>query len=47
VDGGGDRLVASSAVGGLAPVLERLTDDMAVEQRDGGEDLRLAIVDQR
>lgn len=47
VDGGGDRLVASSAVGGLAPVLERLTDDVAVEQRDGGEDLRLAIVDQR
>jgi anti-sigma regulatory factor (Ser/Thr protein kinase) len=47
VDGGGDRLVASSAVGGLAPVLERLTDDMAVEQRDGGEELRLAIVDHR
>ena len=47
VDGGGDRLVASSAVGGLAPVLERLTDDMAVEQRGGGEELRLAIVDHR
>jgi anti-sigma regulatory factor (Ser/Thr protein kinase) len=47
VDGGGDRLVASSAVGGLGPVLERLTDDMAVEQRDGGEELRLAIVDHR
>jgi serine/threonine-protein kinase RsbW len=47
VDGGGDRLVASSAVGGLAPVLERLTDEMAIERRDGGEDLRLAIVDQR
>jgi serine/threonine-protein kinase RsbW len=47
VDGGGDRLVASSAVGGLAPVLERLTDEMAVERRDDGEDLRLAIVDQR
>lgn len=47
VDGGGDRLVASSAVGGLAPVLERLTDDMAIEARNGGEDLRLAIVDAR
>jgi serine/threonine-protein kinase RsbW len=47
VDGGGDRLVASSAVGGLAPVLERLTDEMTIERRDGGEDLRLAIVDQR
>jgi serine/threonine-protein kinase RsbW len=47
VDGGGDRLVASSAVGGLTPVLERLTDEMAIERRDGGEDLRLAIVDQR
>jgi anti-sigma regulatory factor (Ser/Thr protein kinase) len=47
IDGGADRLVASSAVGGLAPVLERLTDEMAIEQRDGGEDLRLAIVDPR
>jgi hypothetical protein len=47
VDGGGDRLVASSAVGGLAPVLERLTDEMAIERRDGGEDLRLSIVDRR
>jgi serine/threonine-protein kinase RsbW len=47
VEGGGDRLVASSAVGGLAPVLERLADELSVEQRDGGEDLRLAIVDRR
>jgi serine/threonine-protein kinase RsbW len=47
VPGGGDRLVASSAVGGLAPVLERLTDEVTVERRDGGEDLRLAIVDHR
>jgi anti-sigma regulatory factor (Ser/Thr protein kinase) len=47
VVGGADRLVASSAVGGLAPVLERLTDEMAIERRDGGEDLRLAIVDRR
>ena len=47
VEGGGDRLVASSAVGGLAPVLERLSDEVTVERRNGGEDLRLAIVDRR
>jgi serine/threonine-protein kinase RsbW len=47
VDGGADRLVTSSAVGGLGSVLERLTDEMAVERRDGGEDLRLAFVDVR
>jgi serine/threonine-protein kinase RsbW len=47
VPGGGDRLVASSAVGGLSPVLERLTDNVTVERRNGGEDLRLAIVDHR
>jgi serine/threonine-protein kinase RsbW len=47
VDGGGDRLVASSAVGGLAPILERLTDEMAIERGDRGEDLCLAIVDRR
>jgi serine/threonine-protein kinase RsbW len=45
VEGGADRLVASSAVGGLGPVLERLTDEMAIERRDGDEDLRLAILD--
>jgi anti-sigma regulatory factor (Ser/Thr protein kinase) len=45
VEGGGNKLIASSAVGGLGPVLERLTDEMTVEQRSGGEDLRLAIVD--
>jgi serine/threonine-protein kinase RsbW len=47
LDGGGDLLVASSAVGGMVPVLQQLTDEMAVERRDGGEDLRLAIVDRR
>lgn len=45
--GGGDRLVASSAVGGLSPVLERLTDEVTIERREGAEDLRLAIVDSR
>jgi len=46
VPGGGDRIVSSSAVGGLGSVLERLTDEMAVERRNGGEDLHLAIVDE-
>jgi serine/threonine-protein kinase RsbW len=46
-DGGGDRLVAASAVGGMAPVLEQLTDELAVERRNGGEDLRLAMIDRR
>lgn len=43
--GGGDRLVASSGVGGLEPVLERLTNERAVEHRNGNEELRLAILD--
>ncbi len=43
--GGGDRLISSSSVGGLGPVLERLTDGVAVERRNGGEDLHLSIVD--
>ena len=47
VNGGADRLVSSSAVGGLGNVLERLTDEVTVERRNGGEDLRLSIVDSR
>lgn len=47
VAGGGDQLVSSSSVGGLGSVLERLTDELSVERRDGGEDLRLSIVDAR
>ncbi|MDX6697078.1 MAG: serine/threonine-protein kinase RsbW [Solirubrobacteraceae bacterium] len=45
VDGGSDTLVAASAVGGLAPVLERLADDVTAESRDGHEELRLVISD--
>ena len=45
VSGGGDRLVSSSSVAGLGSVLERLTDEMTVERRNGGEDLRISIVD--
>lgn len=45
VDGGGEALVASSAVPGLGPVLERLADDVATEARDGHEQLRLIIAD--
>jgi hypothetical protein len=47
VDGGADRLIAASAVGGLGPLLERLTDERSVERRNGDEDLRLAMVDAR
>jgi hypothetical protein len=47
VDGGGERLVAASAVGGLGPLLDQLTDERSVEPRDGAEDLRLAIRDER
>ena len=45
VAGGGDRIVSSSEVAGLGSVLESLTDELAVEARNGNEDLRLAIVD--
>jgi anti-sigma regulatory factor (Ser/Thr protein kinase) len=45
VDGGGNALVSASAVGGLEPVLERLSDEVVVEPEDGTERLRLAIVD--
>jgi serine/threonine-protein kinase RsbW len=45
VDGGGNALVSASAVGGLEPVLERLSDEVVVEPEPGAEQLRLAIVD--
>jgi anti-sigma regulatory factor (Ser/Thr protein kinase) len=47
VHGGSESLVASSAVAGLGPVLERLADDVASESRDGHEELRLVIADRR
>ncbi|MDQ4041035.1 MAG: hypothetical protein M3141_04725, partial [Actinomycetota bacterium] len=47
VEGGSQTLVASSAVGGLGPVIERLTDDVATEARESYEELRLVISDAR
>jgi anti-sigma regulatory factor (Ser/Thr protein kinase) len=47
VDGGSDTLIAASAVGGMAPLLERLADDVRTESRDGHEELRLVIADRR
>jgi serine/threonine-protein kinase RsbW len=47
VSGGGTALVQASAVGGLEPVLERLSDELMVEPVNGHEQLRLAIVDRR
>jgi anti-sigma regulatory factor (Ser/Thr protein kinase) len=47
VAGGGNALVTASAIGGLEPVLERLTDEVVVEPADDGEQLRLTIVDRR
>jgi serine/threonine-protein kinase RsbW len=47
VSGGGSALVQASAVGGLEPVLERLSDELLVEPVNGHEQLRLAIVDRR
>jgi anti-sigma regulatory factor (Ser/Thr protein kinase) len=47
VAGGGNALVTASAIGGLEPVLERLTDEVVVEPAEEGEQLRLTIVDRR
>lgn len=40
---GGRALVAASGVGGLEPLLERLSDELAVEAVPEGEQLRLAL----
>lgn len=47
VAGGGETLVAASAVGGLGSVLEQLADDVRAESRDGHEELHLVIADRR
>jgi serine/threonine-protein kinase RsbW len=44
---GGMRIVRDSGVAGLNPVIERLADEVAVERRDGAEDLRLRLADRR
>jgi anti-sigma regulatory factor (Ser/Thr protein kinase) len=45
--GQAQALVRQSAVGGLGPLLEKLTDDVEVENVDDGELLRLRLVDRR
>src|SRR5688572_313071 len=47
VQGGSHTLVASSAVGGLGPLLEQLADDVSTQARDGHEELHLVISDHR
>jgi serine/threonine-protein kinase RsbW len=46
-DGGAERVLDSSALGNLPPVLERLTSDRRVERYDGGELLCLSLVNPR
>jgi anti-sigma regulatory factor (Ser/Thr protein kinase) len=46
-DGGAERVVDSSALGNLPPVLERLTNDRRVESYEGGELLCLSLVNSR
>lgn len=45
--GQAQALVRQSAVGGLGPLLEKLTDDVEVESVHDGELLRLRLVDRR
>jgi anti-sigma regulatory factor (Ser/Thr protein kinase) len=45
--GGGDRLVAATALGGMPAVLDQLADDVAVAATDGSEQLRLRLIDAR
>jgi anti-sigma regulatory factor (Ser/Thr protein kinase) len=46
-DGGAERVVDSSALGDLPPVLDRLTSDRRVESYEGGELLCLSLVSPR
>jgi hypothetical protein len=46
-DGGAERVLDSSALSNLPPVLERLTSDRRVESYDGGELLCLSLVNRR
>jgi anti-sigma regulatory factor (Ser/Thr protein kinase) len=47
VSGGGQMLVSASGVGGLEPLLERLSDELTVESRDGGEQLVMSLREPR
>jgi anti-sigma regulatory factor (Ser/Thr protein kinase) len=46
-EGRGAQLVSQSAVGGLEPLLEKLSDSIEVETTSGGELLRLELIDRR
>jgi anti-sigma regulatory factor (Ser/Thr protein kinase) len=46
-EGRGALLVSQSAIGGLEPLLEKLSDTIEVETASGGELLRLELVDRR
>jgi anti-sigma regulatory factor (Ser/Thr protein kinase) len=46
-EGRGAQLVRQSAIGGLEPLLEKLSDTVEVEVGSGGELLRLELVDRR
>lgn len=46
VAGGAGSLVESSGLGGLRPVLEQLSSEVAVERRNGHEELHLTIAEQ-
>jgi anti-sigma regulatory factor (Ser/Thr protein kinase) len=46
-EGRGAQLVSQSAIGGLEPLLEKLSDTVEVEAASGGELLRLELVDRR
>jgi anti-sigma regulatory factor (Ser/Thr protein kinase) len=45
VDNGASSLVSASAVGGLDPLIERLTDDLSVDSLDEGEALVMSLRD--
>ena len=46
-EGRGAQLVSQSAIGGLEPLLEKLSDTVEVEAASGGELLHLELVDRR
>lgn len=45
VEDGGRALISASAVGGLEPLLERLSDELAVRDDEDGEELVLRVRD--
>jgi len=45
VEDGASALVSSSAVGGLDPLIERLTDELSVDSLEDGEQLVMSLRD--